>query len=98
MVFAGLLDYVKRQKPLVVIAENVRGIMCRNKGCAPVVMDVASAFDAAGYHFGYRLLNTKAGKGAVAGHGVRGLWYTSEPTALLDGRFLQAALDSRAPS
>ena len=57
--FSGMMGYVRKQRPLVVIAENVRGITCHNKGQPPVIEHVAEAMKRAGYRFDYRILNTQ---------------------------------------
>eukprot|EP00438_Fugacium_kawagutii_P018068 Skav221813 [mRNA] locus=scaffold2435:174634:175245:- [translate_table: standard] len=55
--FSGMMDYVKKHKPRVVIAENVKGITTRNDGQPPVINQVADAMKKSGYHFDWRLLN-----------------------------------------
>lgn len=55
--FSGMMDYVKKHRPRVVIAENVKGITMRNDGQPPVINQVADAMKKAGYHFDWRLLN-----------------------------------------
>ena len=56
--FSGMMDYVKKHCPSVVIAENVRGITAKNDGQPPVILHVVDAMKKAGYHFGYKILNT----------------------------------------
>eukprot|EP00913_Durusdinium_trenchii_P023895 g22440.t1 len=53
-----MMDYVKKHSPSVVIAENVKGITAKNDGQPPVILHVADAMKRAGYHFGYKILNT----------------------------------------
>ena len=57
--FSGMMGYIRKHQPLVVIAENVRGITCCNKGQPPVIEHVADAMKRAGYRFDYRILNTQ---------------------------------------
>ncbi|CAK8986137.1 unnamed protein product [Durusdinium trenchii] len=56
--FSGMMDYIKKHTPLVVIAENVKGITTKNDGNPPVILQVVDAMKKAGYHFDYKLLNT----------------------------------------
>ena len=57
--FKGVMDYVRRFRPLLVICENVAGLVKRNHGASPVINDVAQEFATCGYAFGYRLLDTR---------------------------------------
>eukprot|EP00435_Cladocopium_sp_Y103_P031119 s631_g7.t2 len=56
--FSGMMDYIKKHAPPVVIAENVKGITSRIDGEEPVILQVVEAMQKAGYHFDYRILNT----------------------------------------
>lgn len=56
--FSGMMDYIKKHTPPVVIAENVKGITNRIDGEEPVILQVVEAMKKAGYHFDYRILNT----------------------------------------
>ncbi len=57
--FSGMMGYIKKHKPMVVIAENVRGITMRNKGSPPVIGQVVDEMRQAGYSFGWKILNTQ---------------------------------------
>ena len=50
---------MRRFRPLLVICENVAGLVKRNHGASPVINDVAQEFATCGYAFGYRLLDTR---------------------------------------
>lgn len=41
--FSGMMDYIKKHTPLVVIAENVKGITTKNDGNPPVILQVVDA-------------------------------------------------------
>eukprot|EP00490_Sorites_sp_Unknown_P017646 CAMPEP_0114659822 /NCGR_PEP_ID=MMETSP0191-20121206/18606_1 /TAXON_ID=126664 /ORGANISM="Sorites sp." /LENGTH=382 /DNA_ID=CAMNT_0001886177 /DNA_START=47 /DNA_END=1195 /DNA_ORIENTATION=- len=56
--FSGMMSYVRKHCPMVVIAENVKGITQRIDGEDPVILQVADTMKRAGYHFAWRLLNT----------------------------------------
>jgi len=57
--FDGVMGYVKRYKPSVVICENVKGLTTRNKGAEPVIKHVAASFKKVGYSFDYQVLDTR---------------------------------------
>ena len=57
--FSGMLAYIKKHKPMVVIAENVKGITMKNKGSPPVIGQVVDEMRQAGYSFGWKILNTQ---------------------------------------
>ena len=57
--FSGMMSYIKKHKPMVVIAENVKGITMRNKGSPPVIGQVVDEMRQAGYSFGWKILNTR---------------------------------------
>jgi len=57
--FDGVMGYVKRYKPTVVICENVKGLTTRNKGAEPVIKHVAASFKKVGYSFDYHVLDTR---------------------------------------
>lgn len=57
--FDGMMGYVKRYHPSLVICENVKGLTTRNKGQEPVVMDVKRVFGKAGYAFDYKVLDSR---------------------------------------
>ena len=57
--FKGVMDYVRRYNPPVVICENVEGLVKRNEGREPVINDVRASFINAGYAFDHKVLDTR---------------------------------------
>lgn len=58
--FDGVMGYVKRYAPSIVICENVLGLVKRNKGKEPVIHHVKASFMKAGYAFDYEVLDTRS--------------------------------------
>jgi len=58
--FDGVMGYVKKFGPSIVICENVLGLMKKNKGKEPVIQHVKASFMAAGYAFDHSLLDTRS--------------------------------------
>ena len=54
LLYQSMIQVVKQTKPLVFIAENVRGLMTMNNGEA--LKTIIREFSAAGYNVGYKLL------------------------------------------
>lgn len=57
--FDGVMGYVRRYKPSLVICENVEGLVKRNKGAEPVIHHVRDKFVDADYGFEYRVLDSR---------------------------------------
>ena len=57
--FEGVMGYVRRYKPAIVICENVEGLVKRNKGREPVINDVRASFINAGYAFDHKVLHSR---------------------------------------
>ena len=57
--FKGVMDYVRRYNPAVVICENVEGLVKRNEGREPVINDVRASFINAGYAFDHKVPDTR---------------------------------------
>ena len=57
--FAGVMGYIRRYNPAVVICENVEGLVKRNGGREPVINDVRASFINAGYAFHHKILDTR---------------------------------------
>lgn len=57
--FDGVIGYVNKYKPSIVICENVRGLVIKNKGAEPVIHHVKASFKKAGYSFDYKLLDSR---------------------------------------
>lgn len=57
--FDGVIGYVKKYRPSVVIMENVKGLVMKNKGAEPVIHHVSASFKRAGYAFDYKVLDTR---------------------------------------
>lgn len=57
--FDGVMGYVAKFKPSIVICENVKGLTIRNKGEEPVINHVKASFKKVGYAFDYAVLDTR---------------------------------------
>lgn len=57
--FDGMMGYVRKYNPSLVICENVKGLTTRNKGQEPVVLDVGRKFGKADYAFDYKVLDSR---------------------------------------
>mmetsp|Transcript_43589 Transcript_43589/g.81366 ORF Transcript_43589/g.81366 Transcript_43589/m.81366 type:complete len:449 (+) Transcript_43589:68-1414(+) len=62
--FNGVIGYVRKYKPSLVICENVKGLTMRTKDSAgniqePVIHDVAASFRKSGYGFSYSVLDSR---------------------------------------
>jgi len=69
--FFDFIDLVKKLQPKVVIAENVKGLLCGN--AQKYVAKILKAFDVAGYNVDYKLLD--ASKMGVPQRRVRVFFY-----------------------
>lgn len=58
--FSGVMKYVKKYKPAMVICENVLGLIHRNGGRPAVIHNVKASFNKAGYAFGHQKLDTRS--------------------------------------
>ena len=57
--FQGLIQYVAKYQPAVVICENVEGLTKRNRGAEPVINHVRGEFNSRGYAFEHKVLNSQ---------------------------------------
>ncbi|CAK0859424.1 unnamed protein product, partial [Prorocentrum cordatum] len=57
--FQGMIQYVAKYQPAVVICENVEGLTRRNRGAEPVVNHVRDEFVSHGYAFEHKVLNSR---------------------------------------
>jgi len=59
LTFDGMMGYVQKFRPSLVICENVKGLTTRNKGNEPVINDVKRTFTRAGYAFDHKVLDSR---------------------------------------
>lgn len=57
--FQGIIQYVEKYQPAVVICENVEGLTKRNRGAEPVINHVKEEFISRGYAFEHKLLDSR---------------------------------------
>ena len=57
--FEGVLGYVRRFRPKLVICENVSGLLKRSLGCDAQIHQVRKAFEEEGYVFAYKLVDAR---------------------------------------
>ena len=57
--FEGVLGYVRRFRPKLVICENVSGLLKRALGCDAQIHQVRKAFEEVGYAFAYKLVDAR---------------------------------------
>ena len=57
--FEGVLGYVRRFRPKVVICENVTGLLKRTRGCDAQINQVRRAFEEVGYAFAYKQMDAR---------------------------------------
>ena len=57
--FAGVLGYVRRFRPKLVICENVSGLLKRAQGCDAQIYQVRKAFEEVGYAFAYKQVDAR---------------------------------------
>ena len=57
--FEGVLGYVRRFRPKVVICENVTGLLKRTRGCDAQINQVRKAFEEVGYAFAYKQMDAR---------------------------------------
>lgn len=57
--FQGMIQYVAKYQPSVVICENVEGLTRRNRGAEPVINHVREEFLSRGYAFEHKVLNSR---------------------------------------
>jgi site-specific DNA-cytosine methylase len=57
--FQGMIQYVRKFQPAVVICENVEGLVKKNRGLEPVVHHVKDEFASSGYAFQHKVLDSR---------------------------------------
>ena len=57
--FDGVLGYVNKYKPSMVVCENEKGPTIKNHGEEPVINHVKSSFNKIGYAFEHKVLDTR---------------------------------------
>ena len=57
--FGGMMAYIAKYKPSMVVCENVRGISMWNNGAEPVIIHVEQKFVQAGYSFNHQILDAR---------------------------------------
>jgi site-specific DNA-cytosine methylase len=57
--FDGVMGYVTKYRPRIVVCENVTGLVKKNRGAEPVIEHVKASFNKVGYAFAHRVLDSR---------------------------------------